>query len=53
MVCQIATILDKPTGKITTVKGMYDYYHYTQQGIDDNGWGCAYRWDQDSQMNKD
>ncbi|CAJ0928709.1 unnamed protein product, partial [Mesorhabditis belari] len=33
----------KKTGRITTVKGMYDYYHYTQQGIDDNGWGCAYR----------
>lgn len=25
------------------VKGSYDYYHYGQDGFDDNGWGCAYR----------
>ncbi|CAJ0565784.1 unnamed protein product, partial [Mesorhabditis spiculigera] len=33
----------KPAGRISAVKGSYDYYHYKQQGIDDNGWGCAYR----------
>lgn len=25
------------------VRGKYSYYHYMQQNIDDNGWGCAYR----------
>eukprot|EP00658_Telonema_sp_P-2_P039699 TRINITY_DN28372_c0_g1_i2.p1 TRINITY_DN28372_c0_g1~~TRINITY_DN28372_c0_g1_i2.p1 ORF type:complete len:398 (+),score=71.03 TRINITY_DN28372_c0_g1_i2:151-1344(+) len=25
------------------VDGEYDYYHYMQDGFDDNGWGCAYR----------
>ncbi|KAK9498202.1 hypothetical protein O3M35_004068 [Rhynocoris fuscipes] len=30
-------------GRITLVKGMYDYYHYMQSNFNDNGWGCAYR----------
>ncbi|KAF4526219.1 hypothetical protein B566_EDAN001904 [Ephemera danica] len=25
------------------VRGRYRYYHYLQDGIEDNGWGCAYR----------
>ncbi|CEG50427.1 Uncharacterized conserved protein [Plasmopara halstedii] len=25
------------------VQGFYGYYHYLQQGINDKGWGCAYR----------
>ena len=25
------------------VKGLYEYYHYGDQGFHDNGWGCAYR----------
>lgn len=25
------------------VAGRYTYYHYMQDGFDDNGWGCAYR----------
>ena len=25
------------------VSGDYEYYHYSQHGIDDSGWGCAYR----------
>ncbi|KAG4066450.1 hypothetical protein HA402_007086 [Bradysia odoriphaga] len=25
------------------VTGKYTYYHYMQDGFDDNGWGCAYR----------
>eukprot|EP00899_Mesostigma_viride_P025873 jgi/Mesvir1/6470/Mv19545-RA.1 len=25
------------------VDGAYEYYHYMQDRIDDNGWGCAYR----------
>eukprot|EP00163_Fabomonas_tropica_P018312 TRINITY_DN32598_c0_g1_i1.p1 TRINITY_DN32598_c0_g1~~TRINITY_DN32598_c0_g1_i1.p1 ORF type:complete len:620 (-),score=99.21 TRINITY_DN32598_c0_g1_i1:101-1960(-) len=24
-------------------QGVYAYYHYMQDGFDDNGWGCAYR----------
>lgn len=24
-------------------KGVYEYYHYGDQGFTDNGWGCAYR----------
>lgn len=30
-------------GKQYIVKGDYIYYHYMQDGFDDNGWGCAYR----------
>ncbi|XP_066258087.1 ufm1-specific protease 2 [Euwallacea similis] len=30
-------------GKIVLVKGNYEYYHYCQNKMDDNGWGCAYR----------
>ncbi|PIC33689.1 hypothetical protein B9Z55_013577 [Caenorhabditis nigoni] len=33
----------QPVGVVTTVKGPYNYHHYMQDGIDDNGWGCAYR----------
>lgn len=28
---------------IHLVQGDYLYYHYMQQGMDDKGWGCAYR----------
>jgi hypothetical protein len=30
-------------GTIELVKGKYEYYHYCQNKMDDNGWGCAYR----------
>ena len=30
-------------GKQYLVSGKYTYYHYMQDGFDDNGWGCAYR----------
>ncbi|XP_072391212.1 ufm1-specific protease 2 [Diabrotica undecimpunctata] len=30
-------------GTIALVKGKYEYYHYCQNNMDDNGWGCAYR----------
>lgn len=30
-------------GVASTVQGSYDYHHYLQDGIDDSGWGCAYR----------
>lgn len=30
-------------GKVVLVKGNYEYYHYCQNKMDDNGWGCAYR----------
>lgn len=30
-------------GKQFLVSGKYTYYHYMQNGFDDNGWGCAYR----------
>lgn len=30
-------------GKQFLVTGRYSYYHYMQDGCDDNGWGCAYR----------
>ncbi len=25
------------------MQGSYEYYHYMQDKLDDNGWGCAYR----------
>eukprot|EP01132_Coremiostelium_polycephalum_P003161 gene3161-3959_t len=33
----------KTSGGVYLVQGSYDYYHYMQDNIDDNGWGCAYR----------
>uniref|UniRef100_A0A0E0FBC5 Probable Ufm1-specific protease n=1 Tax=Oryza meridionalis TaxID=40149 RepID=A0A0E0FBC5_9ORYZ len=30
-------------GIISLIDGSYEYYHYLHDGIDDNGWGCAYR----------
>ncbi|GAB0099046.1 Probable Ufm1-specific protease 2 [Sergentomyia squamirostris] len=30
-------------GQQYLVQGVYSYYHYMQQGFNDNGWGCAYR----------
>ncbi|KAM3726275.1 Ufm1-specific protease [Dirofilaria immitis] len=33
----------KPKGKMYIVTGSYNYHHYMQDGIDDSGWGCAYR----------
>ncbi|CAL2040099.1 unnamed protein product [Caenorhabditis brenneri] len=33
----------QPIGVVTTVNGPYNYHHYMQDGIDDSGWGCAYR----------
>lgn len=32
-----------PEGTRATVRGVYEYYHYAQGGVDDRGWGCAYR----------
>lgn len=29
--------------EIAYVKGEYTYHHYKQDGVDDTGWGCAYR----------
>lgn len=33
----------KPLGKVSVVRGPYNYHHYMQDNFDDNGWGCAYR----------
>uniref|UniRef100_A0A8D8PLJ0 Probable Ufm1-specific protease 2 n=1 Tax=Cacopsylla melanoneura TaxID=428564 RepID=A0A8D8PLJ0_9HEMI len=30
-------------GSLSLVRGHYQYYHYRQQGENDDGWGCAYR----------
>uniref|UniRef100_A0A0E0MLF0 Probable Ufm1-specific protease n=1 Tax=Oryza punctata TaxID=4537 RepID=A0A0E0MLF0_ORYPU len=30
-------------GIMSLIDGSYKYYHYLHDGIDDNGWGCAYR----------
>ncbi|XP_018336684.1 ufm1-specific protease 2 [Agrilus planipennis] len=29
--------------EVVIVRGKYLYYHYCQNKMDDNGWGCAYR----------
>ncbi|CAH1250341.1 UFSP2 [Branchiostoma lanceolatum] len=34
--------VDTP-GEIITVRGDYLYYHYVCDGVEDRGWGCAYR----------
>ncbi|XP_030305837.1 LOW QUALITY PROTEIN: ufm1-specific protease 2 [Calypte anna] len=31
------------SGMVYLVQGVYSYHHYTQDRIDDSGWGCAYR----------
>ncbi|XP_058810723.1 ufm1-specific protease 2 isoform X2 [Phymastichus coffea] len=37
-------LVANPDGsQISVVNGLYAYYHYMQDGFDDNGWGCAYR----------
>ncbi|XP_953439.1 uncharacterized protein TA09880 [Theileria annulata] len=28
---------------VSMVQGNYQYYHYTQMGVNDTGWGCCYR----------
>jgi len=33
----------KTDGTVYLVQGDYEYYHYLQDNMDDNGWGCAYR----------
>ncbi|VDN01068.1 unnamed protein product [Thelazia callipaeda] len=33
----------KSKGDISLVSGSYNYYHYMQDGLNDSGWGCAYR----------
>ncbi|MCD9641224.1 hypothetical protein HAX54_027294 [Datura stramonium] len=30
-------------GVASLVQGSYEYYHYLHEGLDDSGWGCAYR----------
>jgi len=30
-------------GVASLVEGTYTYHHYLQDGMDDDGWGCAYR----------
>ena len=30
-------------GVVHLIEGDFDYYHYTSNGYDDRGWGCAYR----------
>lgn len=30
-------------GETSVVHGTYAYHHYMQDGMDDSGWGCAYR----------
>ncbi|ESN99813.1 hypothetical protein HELRODRAFT_113575 [Helobdella robusta] len=33
----------KAKGKVTLVRGSFEYHHYMQDRLDDSGWGCAYR----------
>lgn len=43
MLCFVATRNFLADGEIALVKGKYKYYHYRQNNMDDEGWGCAYR----------
>lgn len=36
-------VLNMVPGKKTAVKPNYIYFHYKQDGANDEGWGCAYR----------
>lgn len=44
-VCVITTAREHfiTDGEVALVKGKYRYYHYRQNNMDDEGWGCAYR----------
>jgi hypothetical protein len=35
--------LDSKVGTVHRIHGAYEYCHYMQDGVDDSGWGCAYR----------
>lgn len=35
--------MSSKTSRVSLIKGFYQYYHYMQGGINDNGWGCCYR----------
>lgn len=37
------SLLTVPGGKQYLVQGDYEYHHYMQDHMNDNGWGCAYR----------
>jgi hypothetical protein len=34
---------EMPGARLFLVDGHYAYYHYMQDGVNDRGWGCAYR----------
>ncbi|CAH1174266.1 unnamed protein product [Phaedon cochleariae] len=36
-------LINPHEGLKSTDNGKYEYYHYCQNKMDDNGWGCAYR----------
>eukprot|EP01135_Chromosphaera_perkinsii_P001609 Nk52_evm79s207 gene=Nk52_evmTU79s207 len=42
LIDQDETLLDREYSQ-HVVKGNYDYYHYGVDGVNDEGWGCAYR----------
>ncbi|XP_063379661.1 probable Ufm1-specific protease 2 [Cydia fagiglandana] len=33
----------RPGARAALARGRYGYYHYLQDGVHDDGWGCAYR----------
>lgn len=42
-ICYEGNNMSVQGGKQYLVDGSYDYYHYMQDNMNDNGWGCAYR----------
>ncbi len=40
---KIFTPDDSVRSTFASFQGLYVYYHYMQDGFNDNGWGCAYR----------
>ncbi|KAF3623829.1 putative Ufm1-specific protease [Capsicum annuum] len=39
-----SSLVQKVSGGVASlVQGSYEYYHYLHEGLDDSGWGCAYR----------
>eukprot|EP01023_Acetabularia_acetabulum_P065711 TRINITY_DN8738_c0_g1_i4.p1 TRINITY_DN8738_c0_g1~~TRINITY_DN8738_c0_g1_i4.p1 ORF type:complete len:223 (-),score=16.10 TRINITY_DN8738_c0_g1_i4:190-837(-) len=45
LVCNIHQYVKNPEqcSHLETVKGNYEFYHFGESGVDDRGWGCAYR----------
>ncbi|GAB1611236.1 ufm1-specific protease 1-like [Argonauta hians] len=43
LLTNVHRLLEPPHPSAATVRGDYQYFHYSCDGINDSGWGCGYR----------